>query len=316
MNHEQYIQPLLTALHAAKRAGEAILEVYNSDFAVEHKDDHSPLTLADKRSHEIILNGLQQTRSTNNKEPPLNNPLLPILSEEGKDIPYNERKRWEYLWLVDPLDGTKEFIKRNGEFTVNIALIRKDKPVLGCIYIPVQDCFYFAAVNIGAYMLVNSKIVSDDLTIKKLLDASQGLPLSANTRKSALPKNQDIMEKHRALTIVGSRSHATQELSEFVDKIKETSGEVAFISAGSSLKFCLVAEGKADIYPRFGPTMEWDTAAGQAIVEQAQGWVLDIPTKGPLTYNKNTLVNPFFLASGQGFPPSQLKSLLSCPDRT
>ncbi|TVM03535.1 MAG: 3'(2'),5'-bisphosphate nucleotidase CysQ [Candidatus Brocadia sp. WS118] len=307
MNHNQYIQPLLIALHAAKRAGEAILEVYNSDFAVEHKDDKSPLTLADKRSHEIILNELQQPRTANNKENTLNNPLLPVLSEEGKAIPYDERKRWEYFWLVDPLDGTKEFIKRNGEFTVNIALIHKDQPVLGCISIPVQDTFYFAAVNLGAYVLVNSRIVTGDLTIKKLLDASQKLPLNAGARKSGSHDNQNVTKKQPSLTVVGSRSHATQELSEFVDKIKETYGEVEFISAGSSLKFCLVAEGKADFYPRFGPTMEWDTAAGQAIVEQSGGRVVDIPAKGPLKYNKNNLVNPFFLVSGQGFQSSLIE---------
>lgn len=294
---------LLTAILATKRAGKAILEVYNSDFAVEHKDDNSPLTLADKRSHEIILNELQQPRATNDKENTLNNPLLPVLSEEGKDISYDERKRWEYFWLVDPLDGTKEFIKKNGEFTVNIALIHKDQPVLGCIYIPVQDSFYFAVVNLGAYLLVNSKIVTGDLTIQKLLDASQKLPSNVSTRKSGLHNNQNITNKQHLLTVVGSRSHATKELTEFVDKIKEKCGEVEFISAGSSLKFCLVAEGKADLYPRFGPTMEWDTAAGQAIVEQSGGRVVDISAKGPLKYNKNNLMNPFFLVSGQGYPP-------------
>ena len=303
MNHNQYIQPLLIALHAAKCAGKAILEVYNSDFAVEHKDDNSPLTLADKRSHEIILNELQQSQTTNNKENTSKNPPLPVLSEEGKAIPYDERKRWEDFWLVDPLDGTKEFIKRNGEFTVNIALIRKDQPVLGCIYIPVQDSFYFAAVNLGAYLLVNSKIVTGDLPIEKLLDASQKLPLNTDTRKSDSHDNQDVTKKQHSLTVIGSRSHATKELSEFVDKIKEKCGEVEFISAGSSLKFCLVAEGKADLYPRFGPTMEWDTAAGQAIIEQSGGRVVDISAKGPLKYNKNNLVNPFFLVSGQGYLP-------------
>lgn len=303
MNHHQYIQPLLIALCAAKRAGEVILDVYNSDFAVEHKDDESPLTLADTRSHEIITNELKQQVIANT-------PPFPILSEEGKDIPYDERKRWEYFWLVDPLDGTKEFIKRNGEFTVNIALIYKDRPVLGCIYVPVQDRFYFAAVNLGAYVLANSTVVTGDLTLQKLLDASQKLPTTTNARESGSCDKQGIMQKHAVITIVGSRSHAKQELSEFVNKIRETCGEVASISAGSSLKFCLVAEGKADLYPRFGPTMEWDTAAGQAIVEQAQGRVVSIPDKAPLTYNKKTLVNPFFLVRAPGLPPSQLESLL------
>ncbi|GJQ23842.1 3'(2'),5'-bisphosphate nucleotidase CysQ [Candidatus Brocadia sapporoensis] len=310
MNKNHYTQHLLIAIRAAKRAGEAILKVYNSDFVVEHKDDDSPLTLADKCSHEIIENELKQPPTTNNNENTLNSLRFPILSEEGKDIPYDERKMWEYFWLVDPLDGTKEFVKRNGEFTVNIALIHKDRPVLGCIYIPVQDCFYFAAAHLGSYMLTNSKVVTDDLTANGLLDASQRLPLTTNTASSGSNDNQSITKKHPSFTIAGSRSHATQELSEFVSKIRESYGEVEFISAGSSLKFCLVAEGKADIYPRFGPTMEWDTAAGQAIVEQTRGKVVDMHTKGPLTYNKNNLTNSFFLVTGQRFQPSQFQHLL------
>jgi 3'(2'), 5'-bisphosphate nucleotidase len=243
------------------------------------------------------MHNLNNPITTNNSEHVIT--TLPILSEEGKDIPYDERKRWDYFWLVDPLDGTKEFIKRNGEFTVNIALIQKDRPVLGCIYIPVQDTFYFAAVNLGAYMLVNSELVTDGLSMKELLVKSQRLPLRANTKKSASHTNQYTTKKNEPLTIVGSRSHATKEFSVFADKIKEKYGEVEFISAGSSLKFCLVAEGRADLYPRFGPTMEWDTAAGQAIVERAEGMVMDIQTKEPLRYNKNNLLNPFFIVSGR-----------------
>ena len=278
MDNIQYTQLLLTAILAARRAGEATLDVYNSDFAVEHKDDKSPLTLADKRSHEIIMNDLR--RSTHN------NPTLSILSEEGRDIPYDERKGWEYFWLVDPLDGTKEFIKRNGEFTVNIALMHANKPVLGVIYVPVKDTFYFAAVSIGAYKLTNTKIVTDNISVDELLNKSQKLPISANNKKAPL-------------TIIGSRSHGTKEFSEFVECMKEKHGEVEIISAGSSLKFCLVAEGIADVYPRLGPTMEWDTAAGQAIVEQAEGSVIDIQTKKPLRYNKPNLLNPFFIVTRQ-----------------
>lgn len=307
MDNNQYTHLLLVALLAAKGAGEAILEVYDSDFAVEHKDDDSPLTLADKRSHEIITHNLKKPIHANNSKHAIHGHTLSILSEEGRDIPYDERKRWEYFWLVDPLDGTKEFIKRNGEFTVNIALIHKDSPVLGCIYIPVQDTFYFAAVSLGSYKLANSRIVTDDLSMKELIDKSQKLPINTNARKSVSHDNQSVTKKNTPLIIVGSRSHATKELSEYVDKIKERYGEVEFISAGSSLKFCLVAEGKADIYPRFGPTMEWDTAAGQAIVEQAKGSVVDIQTKESLKYNKNNLLNPFFIVGGQGFPASQLE---------
>ncbi|MEK6765201.1 MAG: 3'(2'),5'-bisphosphate nucleotidase CysQ [Planctomycetota bacterium] len=276
----QYENLILATLRAAKRAGEAILEVYDSDFAVEQKDDKSPLTLADKRSHETIAGVLEQTITVNNS-------TVPILSEEGIDIPYDERKKWEYFWLVDPLDGTKEFVKRNGEFTVNIALIHKHKPVLGIIYIPVKDVFYFAAINFGTYKLENSETITDDLSIEALISKSQRLPLDNNNKTS--------------LTVIGSRSHTSEEFSEFVKRLEAKYGNVEFISSGSSLKLCIVAEGKADVYPRFGPTMEWDTAAGQAIVEQADGSVMDIQTREPLRYNKDNLLNPFFIVSGQGF---------------
>ena len=280
MDTIQYDKLILTTILAAKRAGEAILEVYDSDFAVEQKDDKSPLTLADKRSHEIIEKVLEQTITVNNS-------TVPILSEEGKEIPYDERIKWEYFWLVDPLDGTKEFIKRNGEFTVNIALIHKHKPVLGIIYIPVKDVFYFAAINFGAYKLENSSILTEDLSIEELIDKSQKLPLNSNDKTT--------------LTVIGSRSHTSEEFTEFVKQLNQKHENVEFISSGSSLKLCLVAEGKADVYPRFGPTMEWDTAAGQAIVEQAKCTVMEAETNEPLNYNKSNLLNPFFIVSGQGF---------------
>ena len=275
----QYDKLILTTILAAKRAGEAILDVYDSDFTVEQKEDKSPLTLADKKSNEIIENVLEQTVTVNNS-------TVPILSEEGKEISYEDRKKWEYFWLVDPLDGTKEFVKRNGEFTVNIALIHKHKPVLGIIYIPVKDVFYFAASNFGTYKLENSEILTDDLSIEELIDKSQKLPLDNDSKTS--------------ITVIGSRSHTSEEFSEFVERLNEKYENVEFISSGSSLKLCLVAEGKADFYPRFGPTMEWDTAAGQAIVEQAKGTVIDTQTNEPLSYNKNNLLNPFFIVSGQG----------------
>jgi len=280
MDTIQYDKLILTTILAAKRAGEAILEVYDSDFAVEQKDDKSPLTLADKRSHEIIEKILEQTVTANNS-------TVPILSEEGKEIPYDERIKWEYFWLVDPLDGTKEFIKRNGEFTVNIALIHKHKPVLGIIYIPVKDVFYFATINFGAYKLENSGILTENLSIEELIDKSQKLPLNSNDKTT--------------LTVIGSRSHTSEEFTEFVKQLNQKHENVEFISSGSSLKLCLVAEGKADVYPRFGPTMEWDTAAGQAIVEQAKGTVMEAETNEPLNYNKSNLLNPFFIVSGQGF---------------
>jgi len=280
MDTIQYDKLILTAILAAKRAGEAILEVYDSDFEVEQKDDKSPLTLADKRSNEIITDVLEQTITVNNS-------TVPILSEEGKEIPYDERKKWEYFWLVDPLDGTKEFVKKNGEFTVNIALIHKHKPVLGIIYIPVKDVFYFAAIDFGTYKLENSEILTGDLLINELIDKSQRLPLSNSNKTS--------------LTVIGSRSHTSEEFSEFVRQLNEKYDNVEFISSGSSLKLCLVAEGKADVYPRFGPTMEWDTAAGQAIAEQAKCRVMDTQTNETLKYNKSNLLNPFFIVSSKGF---------------
>ena len=279
MDKIQYDKLILTTILAAKRAGEAILEVYGSDFAVEQKDDKSPLTLADTRSNEIITNVLKQAITVNNS-------TIPILSEEGKETPYDERKKWEYFWLVDPLDGTKEFVKRNGEFTVNIALMHRDKPVLGIIYIPVKDIFYFAAINFGSYKLESGDILTDNLSIKELIDKSQKLPLNNNNKAS--------------LTVVGSRSHTSEEFTEFVRRLNEKYENVNFISSGSSLKLCLVAEGIADTYPRFGPTMEWDTAAGQAIVEQADGRVISTQTNEPLSYNKSNLLNPFFIVSRQG----------------
>ncbi len=293
---------LIIALLAAKEAGNAILKVYNSDFTVEHKKDRSPLTLADKRSHEIILKHLDNSPlnyfPTQPHSQSITQPIykLPILSEEGRDIRYEERKNWQYFWLVDPLDGTKEFIKRKGEFTVNIALIHKDRPILGIVHVPVKDTFYFAAEGIGAYKLGNSKLVellseesgnSDKAELtSRIINNSIKLPFLRSTSR---PLNQ--------LTIIGSRSHGTEELEEFVREMEKKHGEVHFISAGSSLKFCLVAEGKADIYPRFGPTMEWDTAAGQCVVENAGGKVLSMEKKEPLTYNKESLLNPWFVVT-------------------
>lgn len=241
---------------AALAAGDAILEVYDSDFAVQHKEDRSPLTLADRRSHELLSARLK-------KEFP-----FPVLSEEGSHIPYEERKGWEYYWLVDPLDGTKEFIGRNGDFTVNIALIHRNRPVLGVVYVPVSNVLYYAEEGKGAFKVENGTTTR----------------LQVSTRKEGL-------------VVVGSRSHATPELGEYVERVRERYGEVRFVSRGSSLKFCLVAEGTADIYPRLGPTMEWDTAAGQIIVEAAGGQVLGSESGLPMRYNKQELTNPFFVAS-------------------
>ena len=267
------INSLLTdAVFAAKKAGDAILEVYGSAFSFEQKKDRSPLTLADTRSHDVIAGQLNNRQAGK----------LPILSEEGRDIQYGERKAWEYYWLVDPLDGTKEFIKRNGEFTVNIALMHRDRPVMGVILVPVKDILYFASEGAGAFRLSGTSSLKNSLTFEELKGSAERLPLKTATEA-------------RTFTAISSRSHLSAETSSFLDGLKKEHGGIEIVSAGSSLKFCLVAEGAADVYPRFAPTMEWDTAAGQAIVEQAGGSVTQHGTGEPLRYNKENLLNPWFI---------------------
>ena len=287
MNDKFY---LMTAVAAAIEAGRAILEVYkSSDFKIEEKADKSPLTLADRRSHEIIVKRLGKLD-------------IPILSEEGKDIPYKERKRWETYWLIDPLDGTKEFIKQNGEFTVNIAMIRDRNPLGGVIYVPDKNVLYFALNNQGSYKIDSGDIIKSleaDL-IEPFNNQLVGLDnekiAEAFDRLIARSIKLPVMDMAvRPFTIIGSRSHGSPELEAFVEEKRQEHGEVEFISAGSSLKLCLVAEGKADIYPRTGPTMEWDTAAGQAIAENAGCKVLQYDTHEPLSYNKENLLNPWFV---------------------
>lgn len=256
---------LVVAIKASVRAGEDILSVYNSHFDVELKKDHSPLTIADKRAHDTICGFLNTTQ-------------LPILSEEGKHIEYDERKNWEYFWMVDPLDGTKEFIKRNGEFTVNIALIHQQRSILGVIYIPVANDLYFAAEDVGCFKTTIKNF--QDIELSQLLSISKKLPIKENERK---------------FTVVASRSHMSEETEMFIDGLKTTHKDVEFISSGSSIKLCLVASGDADVYPRFAPTMEWDTAAGQAICEIAGKSVIDYETNKPLLYNKENLLNNWFI---------------------
>ena len=285
MNDKIY---LLTSIQAAITAGAAILDVYRSpDFEVEEKTDKSPLTLADRRSHEVIVNYLAKFD-------------IPILSEEGRDIPYPERNKWDTYWLIDPLDGTKEFIKKNGEFTVNIAMIRHNKPVAGVIYVPDRDTLYFASTGIGAYKADAHQITGLLVEQEERPDQSAGSSDSGNVQrlKDIIGKSTSLpidTSTNRPYTIAGSRSHATPELEAVVEKKRREHGEVEFISAGSSLKLCLVAEGRADIYPRTGPTMEWDTAAGQAVVECSGGKVYQYDTEEPLDYNKENLLNPWFV---------------------
>jgi 3'(2'), 5'-bisphosphate nucleotidase len=242
----------------AEEAGKATLGIYQQDFDVEMKDDRSPLTEADKRSNAIIIRQLTALY-----------PDIPYISEETKQIPYSERKNWLYFWLIDPLDGTKEFVKKNGEFTINIALIHKDKPVLGVIYIPVKDLFYYAQRGKGSY---------------KKERGAEAQRLQTESHKGK-----------KKLVVVGSRSHGGEALKAYIQQLKETYPDIELISSGSSLKFCLVAEGKADIYPRTGPTNEWDTAAGHAVVLESGKAVYEFDSNQPLVYNKQDLLNGWFI---------------------
>ena len=282
---------LVSALVAAKKAGDQILEVYLGDIDVSYKEDNSPLTLADKRAHRAIAKIL----------PTLSRNDIPILSEEGKDVPYEQRSEWEYLWLVDPLDGTKEFVKRRDEFTVNIALIKNNRPVVGVVFLPAVGSLYFAAEGLGSYKLEKLE------TVGHLLDGAgnfseKTIDLSVVVdRALRLPSHQVAGRQSNQINLVGSRSHGIEALSDFVNKMKENYDKVGFVPAGSALKFCLVAEGKADLYPRFGPTMEWDTAAGHCVVEQSGGTVVRMGEKTPLVYNKKDLHNPHFICLGKKF---------------
>lgn len=242
----------------AKQAGKAILEVYATDFDVARKEDRSPLTEADTRSHQIISRALTE-----------HYPEIPVLSEEGKEIDYSKRSNWSRFWLVDPLDGTKEFVKRNGEFTVNIALIENHTPIWGVIYIPVPDVLYLADVSKGAWEIKNGE----------------------QRKLKVHPPQSDRVR------VTKSRSHPSPQLETLLDLLPG----YEVITRGSSLKFCAVAAGEADFYPRLGPTWEWDTAAGQAIVNAAGGVMVDFNGK-PLTYNKTDLLNgPYLVSSDLGW---------------
>ena len=236
------------------RAGDAIMDIYDSSFEVETKSDNSPLTIADKKSHNIIKDGLKSAFSD-----------IPILSEEGKIISFSERKNWKTFWLIDPLDGTKEFIKRNGEFTVNIALIKDGFPIFGSVYAPFKKELFWAHKGKGAWKSENKNIEFQIFT-------------------KLNPSNKRI---------VISRSHPNEKVANFINNYDS----YKLIRMGSSLKLCCIAEGKADIYPRLGPTSEWDIGAAQCIVEEAGGSVLEFDTNKRLSYNKESILNPFFIVS-------------------
>lgn len=249
-------QLLAPVIALARQAGDAILQIYQQEFVIERKGDDSPLTAADMAAHNIIMDGLARLT-----------PGLPRLSEEGANIPYPERRTWPLYWLIDPLDGTREFIKRNGEFTVNIALIEHGHPVLGVVHAPVLDTTYSAAEDAGAW---------------KQSGTGEAMPIHCS--KTARPAR-----------IVASRSHITPELEALLQRLPPHEA----LNIGSSLKICLVAEGKADFYPRIGLTSEWDTAAGHCVVEQAGGVVSTTDGKALLYNSKESLLNPHFLVRGE-----------------
>lgn len=250
---DSLLKPVIALAHVA---GERILEIYEQDFSVQEKEDSSPLTAADMASHHVIVDGLTELT-----------PKIPVLSEESASLAYDVRSAWQRYWLVDPLDGTREFVKRNGEFTVNIALIDHGVSVLGVVFVPVTGLTYYAAQGVGAFRQPQGETARS---------------ISVN------PPGQ------KPLKVVGSRSHRGDSLNRFLENI----GDYEMIGMGSSLKLCLVADGTADIYPRLGPTSEWDTAAAQCVVEQAGGYVTDTRME-PLRYNtKDSLLNPYFLVFG------------------
>ena len=254
-------------------AGKEIMTIYEGDdFGISHKEDNSPITKADIVANEIIVNSLSKTK-------------FPILSEEGSHAPFEERKKWSKLWIVDPIDGTKEFINRNGEFTVNIALIEDQTPILGVIYVPAKQTLYFGSKEHGSSKLNDVK-TSD--TAEEIISKSIQLPLTKSPEQ---------------FTVVASRSHQAKETSLFIDALSKKHGQINTLNVGSSLKLCMVAEGSAHIYPRFIPTMEWDIAAGHAICLFADANVIDYKTNEQMKYNRENLKNNWFMASRQTVQP-------------
>lgn len=256
---------LKTIIIASIQAGKEILKIYNTNFKVEYKDDKSPLTLADKNANDMIVSSLKETK-------------IPVLSEEGRKIPYSERQQWSRLWIVDPLDGTKEFVKKNDEFTVNIALVEDQIPIMGVVYAPVLDVLYVGDEKQGAF---------------KIEQASK----LENIMDELVEKNKIPVKTNKGYYgIVASRSHLNKETEDFIESLKKEHDNVKIVSRGSSLKLCMVAEGTADIYPRFAPTMEWDTAAGDAVVRASGGRVVQaLNNKKELEYNKEDILNPWFV---------------------
>ena len=266
-------EALRVAVAASREAGREILQVYRRDFAVDTKEGLTPITEADRRAHQGILRRLAAASPD------------PILSEEGRDIPFEERRGWDVYWLVDPLDGTKEFVKRNGEFTVNIALMDGDGPVLGVVYAPVLEVLYFAWRGGGAHRLRGLPAAAN---VAELLESAETL-----SRRGSL--ELDEVRPHDRVIVMASRSHRGPAFERYVRELRRYAGEVEIRSLGSALKPCVIAAGEADIYPRFGRTMEWDTAAAHAVVREVGKRMVTIEAGRELIYNKPELVNPSFL---------------------
>jgi 3'(2'), 5'-bisphosphate nucleotidase len=255
------------AIQATLRASEAVLGFYNKPYKIETKADNSPVTEADKASSKIICEMLNTTG-------------IYVISEEEDCLPYKVRKEFEYIWSIDPIDGTKEFIKKNGEFTINIALIENQQPFLGVILSPVSGVLYYASRNVGAYKInLNKEKVAE--TLEALIEKSEKLKLDQHSNQ---------------YTVIVSRSHLSSETYQHIEDLKREHGELAYTYSGSSIKMCMVADGSADEYPRYGTTCEWDTASGHAILNAAGKNIFDVKTNLPLTYNKEDLKNPWFIA--------------------
>ncbi len=295
----KYLPDLLEII---RQAGEGVLQVYarlEKDWDVRLKDDRTPITEADRISNRIITAGLKQLF-----------PDIPLISEENKQIPYEIRRQYEYFWLIDPLDGTKEFIKRNGEFTINLAFINRTQPVAGFISVPCKGLIYYAVNGEGAYRIQEKSKAEEKLS--EPIGESPGKSGSVSKDAEASTTEEGIIvtrlkvaefsPTETGLTVVASRSHFDPETQKFIEQLNNP----RLVSVGSSLKFMLLAEGQAHLYPRLGRTMEWDTAAGQAILEEAGGQVLEFYSRRPLSYNKESLVNPPFLATGKMKPADRI----------
>jgi 3'(2'), 5'-bisphosphate nucleotidase len=289
-----YFQNLLgVALRASLSAGDAVMRIYNTNFEVTLKNNHSPLTEADRQSHDILAAHLSKE--------------IPLLSEEGSKKGWEDRKNWNLFWLIDPLDGTKEFIKRNGEFTVNVALMEDNSPIAGIVHLPAMGVLYFGGRGLGAYRI-------NGATIEKIKASKSNGTLELALEYGFLMPDLYADRAPDTVKVIRSASHSTKEETEFISRLKAEIDSLVTASAGSSLKFCRVAEGSADLYARLGPTMEWDTASGQCIAESAGCEVLDLAELAPIRYNKPVLRNSAFMAMGSQFRTKApwRKAALSC----